>query len=42
MALQPKSNNVPEVQPEGAAAMMANPMLIPGSENAVEQHRPAM
>ena len=33
MTLQPKSNNVPDVQP--AEAAVGNPTLVPGSENAV-------
>ena len=41
MALQPKSSNLPENQQEplaaAAAAQNAAPILIPGSENAVEQ-----
>ena len=32
MTLQPKSNNVPDVQPEVAVGI---PTLVPGSENAV-------
>lgn len=39
MALQPKSSNLPEMQPEAivSAAANASPHLVPGSENAVAQ-----